>query len=253
MADQSNSTIITASSSPTGQMTDNSNIITASSRHGFTPTAQPQKETTVTPTTPSPSTVSSMVKDTFMEAMQEKVTPQAEREAAKLMKTLMQSALLNFRVGDFQTGNMLFYRYDAKDKDKTYDKTPLIMVLRKSKSYVLGINFHWTPIPLRITLIKLILKFNRNNIIRGNPIVVSYEMLKPFIMKMGLGPVIRLYIFNRISRRGLVVPPTHWLIAAKLRAESFNNGKSAEQAYQEAVKKYKATKINRGRRESTYK
>lgn len=250
MAEEHN--IITASSAPTNENKDNSNIVTASSRPGFVS----KVETVVQPTVEAPITeekAKKIVKDAFQEAMLEKITPEAEREAAKLFKTLMQSSMQSFKAGDFSTGNMLFYRYDAKNKENTYDKTPLIIVLRKSKGYVLGINFHWTPIPLRIVLLKVILKFNKENIRRGLPVSISYDLIKPFIMKMGLGPVIRLYIFNRISRRGLIIPPTHWLIAAKLKAESFNNGKSAEAAYGEAIRNYKRGKLNRGRRESTYK
>jgi hypothetical protein len=98
-------------------------------------------------------------------------------------------------------------RYDAKFKNKVYDKTPLILVLRRSKGYVLGLNFHWLPVALRLILLKIILKMNKNNIKRGYPITITYQMLKPIITKMGMAPVIRLYIFNRISRRGLVIPP----------------------------------------------
>ena len=40
----------------------------------------------------------------------------------------------------------------------------LIFALSVSKSYTLGLNLHWTPIPLRITLLKVILRLNKNNI-----------------------------------------------------------------------------------------
>lgn len=255
--EQQSSSIVTATSKPSGQSRDNSNIITASSKHGFSSAAQQTQEVTpvVEQTSPQPTqkTVQQAAQSSFQEAMQEKTTPNAEREAAKLMKTLMQSNLNNLTAGDFQTGSMLFYRYDAKDKEKTYDKTPLVMILRKSKGYVLGLNFHWTPVILRVTLMKLILKLNKQNIINNRPIQVSYEMLKPFITSMGLGPVIRLYIFKRISRRGIRIPETHWLIAARLRSESFNNGESAENAYKKAVQAYKSKKASRGARQHTWR
>lgn len=247
----SKSGIVTASSKP---VIKESTIVTASSNPNKT--VNPISKN-VEPVVDEPILTEQqqqkVIKDSFKEALQEKITPESEREAAKLFKTLMQSALLPFKAGDFSTGNMLFYRYDAKDKEKTYDKTPLILVLSRSKGYVLGLNLHWTPIPLRITLLKIIIKLNKENIRRNQPITISYSMLKPMIQKMGLGPVIRLYIFNRISRRGLIIPPTHWLIAAKLKAESFNNGKSAEQSYKEAVANYNRAKLGRKRREHIYK
>jgi hypothetical protein len=249
MADEQSS-IITASSKPTNE---GNSVITASSKPGFVPNITKEVKPVAEEPKLTEGQVEKVVKDTFKEAMLEKVTPEAEREAAKLFKTLLQSNLNNFKAGDVTPGNMLFYRYDAKNKEQTYDKTPLVLVLKRSRGYVLGLNLHWTPVPLRITLLKLILKFNKTNIMKGYPIQFTYEMVKPFIMKMGLGPVIRLYIFNRISRRGLVVPVTMWLQAAKLRAESFSGGKSADQLYQQAIKKYRQGKINRGRREHTWK
>jgi hypothetical protein len=243
-----NSNVVTATSAP-----GSSGIITASSNPNVAVNPISKPVTPVLEKTLTGSQENKIIRDNFAEAMLEKVTPEAEREAAKLFKTLMQSSLLPFNAGDFSTGNMLFYRYDAKDKDKTFDKTPLIIVLSKSKGYVLGLNLHWTPVPLRITLLKIILKLNKDNIRKNQPITISYAMLKPMVNKMGLGPVIRLYIFNRISRRGLVIPATHWLIAAKLRAESFNNGQSAEQAYRVAVNNYRRAKLGRKRREHIYK
>jgi hypothetical protein len=70
---------------------------------------------------------------------------------------------------------------------------------------------------------------------------------------MGLMPVIRLYIFSRISRRGVVVPPEYWLQSARLRSESFSGGYSAEVLYKKAVQKYKQTKLGRGRREHIWR
>lgn len=255
MADEVKSNIVTASSAPTNEQRDNSNIITASSKHGFA--SQVVKEAVAVDST-KPEVISEKqaekeIKDTFKEVMAEKLTPEAEREAAKLFKTLLQNSLQQFKAGDVIPGHMLFYRYDAKDKDKVYDKTPLVLVLRRSKGYVLGLNLHWTPVPLRITLLKVILKMNKSNIVNGLPLQFSYDTVKPFINKLNLGPVIRLYIFNRISRRGLVVPTTMWLQAAKLRAESFTGGFSADQLYSQAIKDYRRTKITRGRREHMWK
>ena len=243
------SNIITDSTKPTG---DHGNII-GSSKHGYgnvseSSTSQQATPKPATPTLLSPSEVASTVK----EVATTKVTAKDEREAMKLFKTMLSTSMQNFRGDDFNKHNMLFFRYDAKHKDKTYDRTPLTLILRRSKGYVLGLNLHWTPIPLRLILVKLILKLNKNNIKRGYPLVITYQMLRPFIMKMNLGPVIRLYIFNRISRRGLVIPPEYWLIASKLRAESFTGGYSADKLYKMATQSAKQAKVNRGRREKLY-
>ena len=59
------------------------------------------------------------------------------------------------------------YKYNAKNKEETFDATPLVLVLKYSRRYVLGINFHWAPIPLRIVLVKKILNMNKRNIKEG--------------------------------------------------------------------------------------
>jgi hypothetical protein len=145
---------------------------------------------------------------------------------------------------------MLFYRYDAKWKDEIYDKSPLVLVLNKSRSYTLNISLHWTPIPLRLILLKYILQANKNNIRNNMPLSISYRMLKPLIQRLNLGPVVRLHIFSRISRRGLVVPPSMWLSAAMLKAESFSGGFSSNDLYKKAVLGAKKWKQTRGRRDS---
>ena len=73
-------------------------------------------------------------------------------------------------------------------------------------------------------------------------------MVKPLILQLGLGPVIRLYIKKRISRRGVIIPPDQWVIASKLNIANFSNGKSPEKLYKQAVKAYKNYKVNRLKR-----
>lgn len=176
------------------------------------------------------------------------------QEAVKLFKGLLATKLTNFKVKkDFKPGNMLFYRYDAKDKEKVYDKTPLIIVLWKTKGYVLGLNLHWCPIPLRKIFLKAVFKINSKNIKDGLPLHIDYKMVKPLIVNLGLSPIIRMYIFSRISVKGLVVPQEMMMKAIALPAESFTDGMSAEQAYKQAIKKTKLFKKNRGRRDSVFK
>jgi hypothetical protein len=245
------SSISISSSKPIGE----SSMITSSSV-GYKPaeaTAPTSEATKTIEPTVDPATVDKSIKDTYSDVQKTVVTKADEVQAAKMFKNLMQTKLNNFKAQDFLAGNLLFYRYDAKFKENTYDKTPLVMVLRRSKGYMLGLNFHWIPVPLRLTLMKLILMINKDNIKRGNPIHVSYQMLKPFILKMGLVPVIRLYIFSRISRRGVVVPTEYWLQSAKLRSESFSGGYSAEKLYSMAVKKFRSSKNSRTRRDHMWK
>lgn len=156
----------------------------------------------------------------------------------KLMKDIFKNKK-TLTPKDLRPGKMLTYFYNAKDKSNTYDKTPLVFVLRRNKTHTLGLNIHWLPFPLRQVLIKKILGTNSNkkNIKAKKPLEFSYKNLKPFLKRLGYAPVIRLYINKRISKKGVIVPDDMLLQAARIKSETFTQGKvSAETMYRKAIK-----------------
>lgn len=170
-------------------------------------------------------------------------------ESIKFVKNMLKTKSKKLTLKDFEPGSLLMYRYNAKNKEETFDVTPLVMVLKRSRRYVLGINFHWAPLPLRIVLVKKILQLNRRNIKEGKQLEFDYRTLKPFLKKIGFAPVIRLYIKNRISETGVLIPPEHLMDAARTKSETFTNGRiSAEELYKRAIKgniKYRKTRKRR--------
>jgi len=131
-------------------------------------------------------------------------------------------------------------KYDAKDADKTFDKTPLMMVLKRNGSHTLGLNFHWAPMSMRINLIKIIIQLNAKNIQNNKPLEFNYKQIRPLLKQFGYAPIIRKYINRRISSIGVVLPPERLMEAARLRTESFTNGRySAGQMIQRARKQHK--------------
>jgi len=147
-----------------------------------------------------------------------------------------------FTKEDFQAGNILAYNYNAKDKTQVYDKTPLVLILKRDSKHTLAINFHWAPPSLRTSLIQLIISSNRNNIKKNLPLEFNYKELKPFIKRIGYTPIIRKYINSRISKKGVKFPSSEFMNVAKLRTESFTGGKSPESLYKKALKKYRELK-----------
>ena len=138
---------------------------------------------------------------------------------------------------DFKPGTILTFNYNAKDKTQTYDKTPLVLVLRRNNIHTLAINFHWAPTSMRVFLVNIILEKNKKNIEKGLPLDFSYKELKPLLKRIGFAPVIRLYINSRISSKGVVIPSSDLMHAARLKSETFTQGKmSAEQLYKKALK-----------------
>ena len=144
---------------------------------------------------------------------------------------------------DMIPGNLLFTFYDAKDKEQTYDRTPLILVLRRNNTHTLGLNFHWIPLSMRLYLIKMIILANEKNIKDNLPLQFSYNDFRPMMKRVGYAPCIRLYINKRIGSTGVVIPPERLMEVARLKTETFTKGKySASQMFQMARAKGKAKK-----------
>lgn len=165
-------------------------------------------------------------------------------DALKMFRTLVKKNVKNLKASDFRIGNMVSFTYVAKDKDKVWDKTPLVFVLWRTNTYTLGLNFHWVPKKVRYILLDFILKKNKRNIQNGKPLQIDYREIRPLIEKLKLKAVVRLYINRRMSRKGIVIPQEHMRKAVELPAENFI-GMTAEQAYTLMVKKSKTKKKKR--------
>lgn len=140
-------------------------------------------------------------------------------------------------------GNIIFTSYNAKDKSQTYDKTPLALILKRGSKHSLVLNFHWLPISKRMYLINIILEQNKQNIKNGKPLNFDYQSLKPLLKSIHYAPCVRRYINSRMGRVGVPIPPSDLVHVAKMKAETFTEGRySAAQLYQMAKKRYLAQK-----------
>lgn len=151
-----------------------------------------------------------------------------QQSAAQIRKFL--KSLVKFDSSSFTPGNLLIYRYNAKDKTKIWDKRPMVLVLAVSRRHLLGLNFHWIPFSMRMWLVRYIIKHNKKRIRNGEKIEFGYRKIKPLLKKMGYAPCIRLYIrtHRRISPNGVVLPPERLIEAAQLRMEMFTGVPEAE-------------------------
>ena len=133
-------------------------------------------------------------------------------------------------------GNLILTMYDAK-YEAPYDARPLFLVLAKNSTHVLGLNFHWLPISMRMKLIYAILKFNSRNIKEKKPLVFSFKQLKPFLKRFNYVPCVRLYIRSRFAPKGAVISHEDLVKVARMDTAIFT-GISAEKAYALARTKY---------------
>lgn len=146
-----------------------------------------------------------------------------------LIKTKMQPTRKNLEVG-----RILMFRYNAKTK-APYDATPFAIILSTSKSYALGINLHWCPIKLRLSLINWIFKRNKQNIKQNKPLSLNYDDLRNVIKSKAYRPIVRLYIIKRMSKQCVKIPYENMEQIAKTKSETFT-GTSENTLYRLARK-----------------
>jgi len=171
---------------------------------------------------------------------QKELTP---KESQEMMSNLINKNAKTLSISDFKPGTLLTFKYNAKDKSQIYDKTPFVMVIKQTSKYVLGVNFHWAPVKKRLILVEYILKQNSKNIRNNNSLKIKYHDLKGALNTIGMYPVIRLYIKKRISSKGIIVPDELIRQAAKMKSETFTQGRaSSTTLWSRAVQKAKTTK-----------
>lgn len=169
------------------------------------------------------------------------------KDSINIVKNMFKDKSRQKKLSSLVPGDLFFGVYDAKNKEAVFDKRPFVIILRKSKSYILGANFNWAPLPLRVVLVKKILQMNTKNIKNNKPLEFSYKDLKPFMKKIGFAPIIRLYITKRMSNNVVQVPPEHLMTAARLQTAVFTNGKKAEELYKRAIAGNKSYRSGRRR------
>ena len=155
-------------------------------------------------------------------------------DSVKLVKNLIKTKMTPTSK-NIEIGRVLMFRYKAKTPG-TYDATPFALVLSKSKSYVLGVNFHWCPIPLRLSLINWIFKRNKQNIKNNRPLNITYEDLRRIVKTPAYRKIIHLYIKRRMSRSSVLVPYENMEQIAKTKSETFT-GVSENTLYKLAQRK----------------
>lgn len=161
-----------------------------------------------------------------------------EQQAIDLIKTIKAKNYRNLTSEDLSAGSMLLMQnYDAKDKALAYDRTPLVIIIgsRHNSNYVLGLNVHWLPKVIRNTLWSGILKLFRNDIRMGKKPDITYQKIKSFLFNIGAQFAIRLYIKNRIAKKGIIINPEYMKQALMLPTESITGGMSAERVYKQAI------------------
>lgn len=164
--------------------------------------------------------------------MKKKLSAQENQSLKYIKNKITRNKFLNKQ--DFTPGKMLFYSYNPKDQANPYDKTPLILVIKANSKHILGLNLHWAPVEYRKKIIKILIKYNKENLKHKRDLEIPQSGAKE-LWRLAR-PIWRKYIKKRISRRGAVIEPEEMGNIIYLRSEHFI-GISADDAFKLAIRK----------------
>ncbi len=159
--------------------------------------------------------------------------PNLRQESEQWFKTLIKQTATK-KAGDIYSkgdrksitpGNMFFYKYPNPITPlkylKAFDMYPLIIMLDKRGNDIWGVNTHWIPKPLKETFLKLIIKYNKQNIKNDKKMSITYQEIKEFLHRTGLIRVaVKRYKVNRIVGFQYI-PYKDWKYQLHLPTEKF--------------------------------
>ena len=148
-----------------------------------------------------------------------------KKNAKKIYKQIKKDFTASKDKKKFKPGSMVAFRYYAKDKQKRWDRNPLILCLGWSKTHpkthFYGLNVHWMKggtnerVAFASFFVELLDKRNGK---------LVYEDVKPFLKKYKGSPVLRMYIYKNVSGKVIDMPTEQYLTAAALPTEKWMGG-----------------------------
>lgn len=148
--------------------------------------------------------------------------PDGKRVVKELLqqKTSVSQGIRSKRISE---GAIIFFEYDPLDKTQVCDYIPLSIILKVSRSHVLGCNLHWIDMKKRAQLLSAISYYNylHNGSFSPEKYMFSYKFLKVFLKNPAYRKCVRLYIRKRMSRDCVIIDPKYILDVARLKLEHF--------------------------------
>lgn len=121
-------------------------------------------------------------------------------------------------------GNMYFYYYDPKTKEKLpyYDRFPLVIPIEKYNDGFLGLNLHYLHPKTRMILLDKLSEYaNNSKYDKTTRLRLNYDLLSRASKLSEIQPCLKRYLFSHIESRFLQISAEEWDIAALLPVEKF--------------------------------
>lgn len=135
-------------------------------------------------------------------------------------------------------GNLYMYIYDPKMKDTLpyYDRFPLVFPYRKTPDGFIGLNMHYLPYQLRITLLDALLVFKSNNRMdETTKLKYSWAIIDGVSKYAAAQPCIKQYLMPHVRSQFRKINADDWATAMLLPVERFV-GASRQEVWAESRK-----------------
>jgi hypothetical protein len=135
-------------------------------------------------------------------------------------------------------GFMYMFAYDPKGKATLpyYDRFPLVLPFRKTPDGFIGLNMHYLPYPLRITLLDNLLVFkNNSNIDETTRIKYSWTLIDGVSKYAAAKPCVKQYLAGHVRSQFRKINANDWATAMLLPVERFI-GSNKEQIWADSKK-----------------
>lgn len=142
------------------------------------------------------------------------------------------------RVNSVQMGQMYFFMYDPKLKEKLpyYDTFPLIFPFNTTDNGFLGINMHYLPLIYRAKLMDSLYNLASDKRYDFNTkLNISYKILSGAAGSIYYKPCVKQYLNGHVRSRFIEIPANQWDIALFLPVEQFQK-KTTSQVHQDINK-----------------
>lgn len=121
-------------------------------------------------------------------------------------------------------GNMFFFRYDAKLKDKLpyWDAFPLVIPMEFYGDSFLGLNLHYMGYEARARFLDRLVTVRSNPYLNEDgKIRLSYQILKESKKFREVQPCIKKYLYSHVKSQFVKVEQKEWEVAIFLPVQKF--------------------------------
>lgn len=130
--------------------------------------------------------------------------------------------LKSFTVSPLQILPGFLYTFHYEARSNRFDRFPLILVLKKDKSSILGLNFHYLPLVWRFALFEALMPLIAPlPVSQLSRILTTYQRLSTGTKYYYWESTVKRYTVKQIQSRAVFIAPIEWAAAMAYPSDMF--------------------------------